>query len=147
MRIGYYGNWSFLRCKPSNPLDEETAKERHEELEPYVVVVWIDDEIRYVIQMAFNIYHCSVFHYQHGKRIMDESYQVHEEKLFLRQKVLWDVEEVAQVSYLYEPTGEYYKQRRDAQGKLIDDAEGKTDVSSHFKKNVQFGQYGSLLLV
>jgi hypothetical protein len=145
VRLEYYEHWNLLTNQPSHPLDKGAVREKHEELEPYVVTVWDNGRIRHVIKMKFNLCHCSVTHYQHGERIMDEAYQIHEEQLFLREKVLWRTEGAKRVEYLYELNGEFYKQRTDQQDKLIDEVRGVTEVSSHFKDMVQFDQYGSIL--
>ncbi|MFD1428457.1 hypothetical protein [Kroppenstedtia sanguinis] len=161
MKEEFYKKWMISLGKPRHPLTREEAKKLHDEREMYVVVFKEGETPKFVIEMEFRTWYCTVLHLNENRRekILEaykEMYDVYdktgvgipkgiENQIFLRNRKekYFDKEEWA--SWLFETNGKYRRVHRKSSGEIIEREEGIQRVDKLIKDKPEFGNYWALL--
>ncbi|WP_380132992.1 hypothetical protein [Kroppenstedtia eburnea] len=162
MKVEFYKKWMISLGKPRHPLTREEAKKLHDERELYVIVFKEEETPKFVVQMQFRTWYCTVLHLNENRRekIVEtyaEMYDMYdktgvgipkgiENQIFLRNRKEKYYDKEGWISFLFETSGKYTKVYHSWSGGVYQEADqGIEHVDKLIKDKPEFGDYWALL--
>ena len=148
MTIVYCKEWGVYFKKPHEIITEEEARIRYDNNEPYVAVLYINNAIKYVIEID---------HVSETVRFYDDelnNYMIYgfikknSEKMFLNMVYHYKFEngiEKEDISFNFKENGEMYAEKNNLIDNFIETSEGIVDVSPNWEYIPDFGEYDSVI--
>jgi hypothetical protein len=148
----YFANWDLEKGAPEQLLTESEAKEREEELEPYVVVVTQDGQPRYVVDIRCNSFSYGLIYLDKNRKaermdfytIMDAMGD--DDFLFLESVIEWKRVEGVRIQSFYQLDGSCRRLHHHLDtDECFKEETVEYDLAYHVRETVSFGDYRSLL--
>ncbi|MFD1410009.1 hypothetical protein ACFQ49_18005 [Kroppenstedtia eburnea] len=162
MKEEFYKKWMISVGKPRHPLTREEAKKLHDEQEMYAVVFKEGETPKFVVEMQFRTWYCTVLHLDENRRekiieAYSEMYDMYdktgvgipkgiENQIFLRNRQEKYFDKEGWISFLFETSGKYDKVYHSWSGGEYREADqGIEHVDKLIKDKPEFGDYWALL--
>lgn len=148
--LTYFERWHRHAKKPIGPLSEETARERHEALQPYVVVAGPQSAPLAFIEIAGDFCGVSFLDEWQREYLMYTFEALEQDRVFLREATHREFEGSSDVVvrgtvYRFWPDGRMMIERAEQPFRRSSVDESSADVAHNWEKRPSFGRYGQLL--
>ena len=146
MEMYYCDEWSDIKKKPWNILDEHTAYTYHQKHKPYTVVLREDEKHKYIINIT-NEWVSVGFYDELIRKYLNYDFEVMSEgKLFLRTAMYWEYDdktntEVSSLILNFREDGYIAMEKRDLKNGSVEEREANNTLEKNWDVFPEFGQY------
>ncbi|WP_242220236.1 hypothetical protein [Bacillus cereus group sp. BfR-BA-01380] len=144
MGIYYCDEWSNIKRKPWNIIDEKTASTLHENCQSYTAVLSDGGQPKYLVNITDKWVSVS-FLDDFLREYLNYDFVVKDDnRIFLRTIMYWEYEgdtELKSMIFGYQENGHIAMEQRDSKTGEIEERETKDDVSRNWDCFPEFGQY------
>ncbi|SUX76933.1 Uncharacterised protein [Priestia megaterium] len=146
MEIYYCDEWSDIKKKPWNILDDRTAYTNHQKHEPYTAVLMEDEKPKYTINVT-NEWVSVGFYDDLIRKYLNYDFEVMSEgKIFLRTAIYWEYDdetdtEVSSLILGFREDGYIAMEKRDLKNGSVEERETNDTLEGNWDAFPEFGQY------
>lgn len=146
MEIYYCDEWSDIKKKPWNILDEHTAHTYHQKHKEYTAILTKDEKIKYIVNVT-NEWVSVSFYDDFIRKYLDYDFEVMDNgKIFLRTAIYWEYDDETdkKESTLilgFRDDGYIAMEKRDFKTGLVEERETTDTLESNWDVFPDFGQY------
>ncbi|KQU63331.1 hypothetical protein ASG66_02650 [Bacillus sp. Leaf406] len=148
MRIYYCDEWSDIKKKPWNILDDRIAYTNHQMHEPYTAVLVEGEKPKYIVNVT-NEWVSVGFYDDLFRKYLNYDFEVMGEgKIFLRTAMYWEYDEddteVSRLILGFQEDGNIAMQKRELKTGLVEERETSATLERNWEAFPGFGQYDHL---
>lgn len=146
MKVYYCDEWSDIKKKPWNILDERTAYTCHLKHEPYTAVLTEDEKPEYIVNVT-NEWVSVSFYDDFTRKYLNYDFEVmNEGKIFLRTAIYWEYDdetdkEVSSLILGFREDGYIAMEKRDFTTGSVEEREISDTLERNWDVFPDFGQY------
>ena len=146
MKVYYCDEWSDIKKKPWNILDEHTAYTHHQKREPYTAVLTKDDKPKYVINVTKEWVSVGFYDDLIRKYLNYDFEVISDSKIFLRTAMYWEYDdetdtEVSNLILGFREDGYIAMEKRDLKDGSVEERETSDTLEKNWDVFPEFGQY------
>ena len=146
MKVYYCDEWSDIKKKPWNILDDRTAYTRHQKHEPYTAVLTADDNTKYIVNVT-NEWVSVSFYDDFTRKYLNYDFEVISDgKIFLRTAMYWEYDdetdkEVSSLILSFREDGYIAMKKKDFKTGTVEERETSDTLGTNWDVFPGFGQY------
>ncbi len=146
MKVYYCDEWSDIKKKPWNILDERTAYTCHQKHEPYTAVLTEDEKPQYIVNVT-NEWVSVSFYDDFTRKYLNYDFEVmNDGKIFLRTAMYWEYDdetdkEVSSLILGFREDGYIAMEKRDFTTGSVEEREINDTLERNWDVFPDFGQY------
>ncbi|MEF2967764.1 hypothetical protein V3851_18185 [Paenibacillus sp. M1] len=146
MQMYYCDEWSDIKKKPWNILDELTASLCHQKKQQYTAVLSEDDKPKYIIEVTKDWVSVGFYDDLIRKYLNYDFKVMSDAKLFLRTAMYWEYDgqtdnEINSLIYGFREDGYIIMEKRDLITGSVEEREAKDTLEKNWDVFPVFGQY------
>lgn len=149
MNVYYCDEWSDIKKKPWNILDDRTAYTYHQKQEPYTAVLLDDEKPKYIINVT-NEWVSVGFYDDQIRKYLNYDFEVMSDgKIFLRTAMYWEYDdetdtEVSSLILGFREDGYIAMEKRDLKTGSVEERETSDTLERNWDVFPEFGHYNHL---
>ncbi|ANE86367.1 hypothetical protein FO497_04735 [Bacillus cereus ATCC 10876] len=146
MKIYYCDEWSDIKKKPWNILDDRDAYTYHQKHEPYTAVLTEDENLKYIVNVT-NEWVLVGFYDDLIRKYLNYDFEVvSDSKIFLRTATYWEYDdetdtEVSSLILGFRENGYIAMEKRDLKTGLVEEREISDTLERNWDVFPEFGHY------
>ncbi|WP_040949822.1 hypothetical protein [Gorillibacterium massiliense] len=149
MHVYYCDEWSDIKKKPWNILDERTASLCHEKKQQYTAVLTEDEKPKYIINVTQDWVSVGFYDDRTRKYLNYDFKVMSDAKLFLRTAMHWEYEgqtdkKASSLIIGFREDGHIAMEKRDLNTGSVEEREAKDTLEKNWDRFPEFGQYHHL---
>lgn len=146
MKVYYCDEWSDIKKKPWNILDDRTAYTYHQKHEPYTAVLTEYEKPKYIVNVT-NEWVSVSFYDDITRKYLNYEFEVmNDGKIFLRTAMYWEYydesdKEVSSLILGFQEDGYIAMEKRDSKTGKVEEREIRDTLEKNWDVFPDFGQY------
>lgn len=149
MDIAYCEKWWLTRRKPVNVLSKDSARQRHENRQPYVALLGGAEKPRFIVDLAGDWVSVDFLDSRQRKYLNYNFKETQPGRLFLKSAHFWEYEddsdlETSSKLFNFNENGHIVIAERTTDTEDVQELETTAPVEENWEPYPQFGEYGSL---